>query len=175
MVLPKKNEVCPKRVFARSSTDVAKFKIPERIIVSMRPCRAWERASRPSRPQGPVRHLKIGRRTLLVGGGVGVGLIVGFSLWPWHMGSDLAIERGEQAFGSFIKVAKSGQVTVAVPQAETGQGIWTALSQVVADELGAAWTAVAVEPAPLTGLTQIRWRKPKGGRRAAELLRARPR
>ncbi len=95
--------------------------------------------------------MKVGRRTLLVGGGVGVGLIVGFSLWPWHMGSDLAIERGEQAFGSFIKVAKSGQVTVAVPQAETGQGIWTALSQVVADELGAAWTAVAVEPAPLTG------------------------
>jgi isoquinoline 1-oxidoreductase subunit beta len=36
-----------------------------------------------------------------------------------------------------------------VPQAETGQGIWTALPQIVADELGAAWETIAVEPAPL--------------------------
>jgi isoquinoline 1-oxidoreductase beta subunit len=41
-------------------------------------------------------------------------------------------------------------VTVAVPQVETGQGIWTGLAQVVADELGAAWETMAVEPAPLT-------------------------
>ena len=63
--------------------------------------------------------------------------------------------RGEQAFGNFIKVARDGRITVAVPQAETGQGIWTALPQIVADELGAAWETVAVEPAPLTdGLCQ---------------------
>ena len=37
-----------------------------------------------------------------------------------------------------------------MPQVETGQGIWTALPQIVADELGAAWETVAVEPAPLT-------------------------
>ena len=36
-----------------------------------------------------------------------------------------------------------------MPQVETGQGIWTALPQIVADELGAAWEKVAVEPAPL--------------------------
>ena len=95
--------------------------------------------------------MKVSRRTLLIGGGVGAGLVVGFSLWPWHMESDLAVERGEQAFGSFIKIAKGGQITVAVPQVETGQGIWTALPQIVADELGAAWNSVAVEPAPLTG------------------------
>jgi isoquinoline 1-oxidoreductase beta subunit len=41
-------------------------------------------------------------------------------------------------------------VTVAVPQVETGQGIWSALAQIVADELGVAWETVAVEPAPLT-------------------------
>jgi isoquinoline 1-oxidoreductase beta subunit len=39
-------------------------------------------------------------------------------------------------------------VTVAVPQVETGQGVWTALPQILADELGAAWETVAVEPAP---------------------------
>jgi isoquinoline 1-oxidoreductase beta subunit len=93
--------------------------------------------------------LKLNRRTLLIGGGVGVGLIVAFSLWPHRWKSELSVAKGEQSFGSFIKVARDGKVTVAVPQVETGQGAWTALAQIVADELGAAWETVAVEPAPL--------------------------
>lgn len=94
--------------------------------------------------------MKLDRRTLLIGGGAGVGLIVAFSLWPRHLKSDLRGRPGQQSFGSFIKIAKDGKVTVAVPQVETGQGIWTGLPQIVADELGAAWESVAVEPAPLT-------------------------
>jgi isoquinoline 1-oxidoreductase beta subunit len=39
-------------------------------------------------------------------------------------------------------------VTLAVAQAEVGQGIWTGLAQIAADELGAAWEQMAVEPAP---------------------------
>jgi isoquinoline 1-oxidoreductase beta subunit len=93
--------------------------------------------------------LKLDRRTLLIGGGAGVGLIVAVALWPHRWKSALATERGEQTFGSFIKIGRDGRVTVAVPQAETGQGVWTALPQIVADELGAAWETVAVEPAPL--------------------------
>ena len=95
--------------------------------------------------------MKLDRRTVLIGGGVGVGLVVAFSLWPRHLGSDLPVKAGEQAFGNYIKIGRDGRVTVAVPQVETGQGIWTALPQIVADELGAAWETVAVEPAPLTG------------------------
>ena len=93
--------------------------------------------------------MKLDRRTLLVAGGAGIGLVVAFAMWPRHLGSTLTMARGEQAFGNYIKVARDGRITVAVPQAETGQGIWTALPQIVADELGAAWEAVAVEPAPL--------------------------
>jgi isoquinoline 1-oxidoreductase beta subunit len=93
--------------------------------------------------------LKLDRRTVLIGGGAGVGLVVAFALWPRHLGSDLAVGKGEEAFGNFIKVARNGRITVAVPQAETGQGAWTALPQIVADELGAAWETVGVEPAPL--------------------------
>ena len=74
-----------------------------------------------------------------------------FVAWPRHLGSGLVVQRGEQAFGNYIKIARDGRITVAVPQVETGQGIWTALPQIVADELGAAWETVAVEPAPLTG------------------------
>lgn len=94
--------------------------------------------------------MKLDRRTVLVGGGAGIGLVVAFAVWPRHLSSDLESGPGEQAFGNFIKVDKNGQVSVAVPQTETGQGIWTGLSQIVADELGAAWESVAVEPAPLT-------------------------
>ena len=93
--------------------------------------------------------MKIDRRTLLIGGGAGVGLVVAFMAWPRHLGSDLTVGEHESAFGNFIKIARDGRITVAVPQAETGQGIWTALPQIVADELGAAWETVGVEPAPL--------------------------
>ena len=95
--------------------------------------------------------MKIDRRTLLIGGGAGVGLVVGFALWPRHLGSDLATRKGEVTFGNFIRVGRDGRITVAVAQVETGQGIWTGLPQIVADQLGASWDSIAVEPAPLTG------------------------
>lgn len=93
--------------------------------------------------------MKLDRRTLLISGGAGVGLVVAFSLWPRHLESELVPAKGEQAFGNFIRIANSGKITVAVPQVETGQGIWTGLAQIVADELGAAWESVGAEPAPL--------------------------
>lgn len=95
--------------------------------------------------------IAIDRRTLLVGGGIGIGLVVGFLAWPWRASSPLPLRRGELAFGAFVKIGSDGRVTVAVPQVETGQGIWTALPQLAAHELGAAWDKVAVEPAPLVG------------------------
>jgi isoquinoline 1-oxidoreductase beta subunit len=91
----------------------------------------------------------IDRRTLLIGGGAGVGLIVALAAWPRRPGSPLRGGAGEQIFGPYLRIARDGRVTVAVPQAESGQGIWTGLAQVAADELGADWTMVAVEPAPL--------------------------
>ena len=93
--------------------------------------------------------MRVDRRTLLIGGGAGVGLVVAYSLWPRHIGSDLPLRAGEQGFGAYLKIGRDGRVTVAVPQTETGQGTWTALPQIVADELGADWEKVGVEPAPL--------------------------
>jgi isoquinoline 1-oxidoreductase beta subunit len=91
----------------------------------------------------------IDRRTLLIGGGAGVGLVVAFLAWPRGSGSGVPLRDGEQQFGQYLKIGRDGRVTVAVPQVETGQGIWTALPQIAADELGAAWESIAVEPAPL--------------------------
>jgi isoquinoline 1-oxidoreductase beta subunit len=86
----------------------------------------------------------IDRRTLLIGGGVGIGLVVGFFAWP-RGSSDAPGQEG--SFGTYLRISPDGRVTVAVPETEVGQGIWTALPQVLADELGAAWESVAVEPA----------------------------
>ena len=91
---------------------------------------------------------QVDRRTLLIGGGAGLGLIVAWGLWPREYGSGLVPRAGEQVFGHYLKIGEDWRVTVAVPQVETGQGVWTALPQIVADELGAAWETIAVEPAP---------------------------
>ena len=93
--------------------------------------------------------MELNRRNILIGGGAGAGLLVAWGLWPRAYVPDLATEPGEQAFGAWLKIGRDGIVTVAVPQAEHGQGIATTLAQVVADELGADWRTVAVEPAPL--------------------------
>ena len=90
----------------------------------------------------------IDRRSLLVAGGAGIGLIVALAFWPRDYGSALAAQEGEEVFGHYLKVATDGRVTVAVPQSETGQGIWTGLAQILADELGARWEDVAIIPAP---------------------------
>ena len=49
---------------------------------------------------------------------------------------------------AFIKIAKDGRVTVVVGQAEMGQGVFTSLPQIVADELEVDWANVSYESAP---------------------------
>ncbi|NJR78679.1 molybdopterin cofactor-binding domain-containing protein [Sphingomonas corticis] len=96
--------------------------------------------------------MAITRRNLLISGGVGVGLVVAWAAWPRAYRATLPAAPGETVFGPFLKIARDGQVIVAVPQAETGQGITTALAQIVADELGADWRTVGVEAAPVSPL-----------------------
>jgi len=92
------------------------------------------------------------RRNLLIGGGAGVGLVVAWAVWPRHYAANLTAAKGEHVFNAWLKIGEDGHVAVAVPQAEHGQGVWTTLPQIVADELGADWRTIAVEPAPLNPL-----------------------
>jgi len=91
----------------------------------------------------------LNRRTLLVATGVGAGLLLGWAAWPrrhaisWSAGPD------EQLINAWVKIGADGRVVMAMPQAEMGQGIWSGLAQVLADELGADWDTLSVEPAPL--------------------------
>ena len=88
------------------------------------------------------------RRKLLVGGGVGIGLIVAWGLWPRQYQPNLRVTPGEHLFGPWLKIAEDGQVVIAIPQSEYGQGVYTALAQIVAGELGADWRSVGVQPVP---------------------------
>ena len=94
----------------------------------------------------------IDRRTLLITGGAGVGLALAWGLWPRRYAPNLTAAAGETIFGAWAKIGEDGHVSVAIPQAEYGQGSWTALPQIFADELGADWRTVSVEPAPLNPL-----------------------
>ncbi len=88
----------------------------------------------------------------MIGGGVGAGLLVAWTLWPRTFAPNLVASEGEFIFNGYVKVAQSGQVTVAVPEVETGQGAYTVFAQIVADEMGADWRTVGVEPAPINPL-----------------------
>lgn len=92
------------------------------------------------------------RRTLLIGGGAGVGLLVAWMVWPRTYLPNFPAGPGETVFGAWLKIATDGKLTVAVPQAELGQGVFTAFAQIVADEMGADWKLVGVETAPLNPL-----------------------
>lgn len=94
----------------------------------------------------------VNRRSLLVGGGVGVGLLVGWALWPRTYEPNINADPGETIFNAFLKIGKDGRIVVIVPQAEMGQGVYTTLPQILADELGADWRTVSVEPAPINPL-----------------------
>jgi isoquinoline 1-oxidoreductase beta subunit len=91
----------------------------------------------------------IDRRTLLIGGGAGIGLVLAWAAWPRAYVPNLSVRDKETAFGAWLKIAENGQVTVAIPQCEYGQGVFTTLPQLLADELGADWRMVGVEQAPL--------------------------
>lgn len=91
--------------------------------------------------------MKLDRRTLLVGTGAAGALVVAWAAWPRGERPSLAPDKDALALGPAILIGRDGRLTIAIPQVETGQGIWTGLAQVAADELGAAWETVGVAPA----------------------------
>lgn len=95
--------------------------------------------------------MRVSRRGLLIGAGVGGGLVLGWALTPRRFAPPLAPGKDEVAFNAWLKIGSDGVVSVAVPQLEMGQGVTTLIPQVVAVELGADWRQVAVEPAPASG------------------------
>jgi isoquinoline 1-oxidoreductase beta subunit len=89
----------------------------------------------------PVTPSELSRRALLKTGAA-AGLVVGLRLpRAWAAGSNFAPN-------AFIRVAGDGGVTLVMPQAEMGQGVYTAIAQVLADEMEADFARVTLEHAP---------------------------
>ena len=93
--------------------------------------------------------MEVTRRGLVTGAAIGGGLLVAWWMMPRSYPNPLEPASGEHVFDAWLKIAEDGVVTVAVPQLEMGQGITTLLPQIIAQELGADWRQVAVEPAPV--------------------------
>src|ERR1700723_1795182 len=55
---------------------------------------------------------------------------------------------GQFAPNAFIRIDHSGKTTLVMPQVEMGQGVYTAVAMILAEELDADLTQVTLEPAP---------------------------
>ena len=95
--------------------------------------------------------LNLSRRGFLKTSAVaGGGLILGFYLPPFSDGADAARQSASTfAPNAFIRIGTDDSVTVVVNHSEMGQGVYTALPMLVAEELDADWSKVRVEAAPV--------------------------
>src|SRR5882762_10992201 len=94
----------------------------------------------------PTTDTGLTRRGFLQAGlAVGGTLVVGFHL-PVARGAQS--EKPGFAPNAFIRIDTHGKVTLIMPQVEMGQGIYTAVAMILAEELDAAIDQVALEAAP---------------------------
>lgn len=101
--------------------------------------------------------MKLTRRKAIVGGVLGAGF-VGVGWWFAHERDRLGsrtlfrVKPDEAGLNGWVKIARDDTVIVAVPRAEMGQGVHTALAMLVAEEMEARWDQVRVEDPPQDGV-----------------------
>ena len=95
--------------------------------------------------------IPLSRRTLVTG-----GLTTGF-LFAFHLPLRAAVNEpvqppdvteGKFAPNAFIRIDEAGHTTLMMPQVEMGQGVYTAVAMILADELDADLSQVSLEHAP---------------------------
>ncbi|SDZ62971.1 xanthine dehydrogenase family protein molybdopterin-binding subunit [Pseudomonas sp. NFIX28] len=86
------------------------------------------------------------RGFLKAGALLGGGLVVAFVI---PGANRFARAAGEEFVpNAFLRIAPDGMVTVVLGHSEMGQGIWTGLPMLIAEELDADWSKIRVEHAP---------------------------
>jgi len=90
----------------------------------------------------------ISRRSLL-GGGLAGGFLLAFHL-PTYGASEppRGGTKGQFAPNAFIRIDPTGKTTLVMPQVEMGQGVYTAVAMILAEELDADYHQVVLEHAP---------------------------
>jgi isoquinoline 1-oxidoreductase subunit beta len=71
----------------------------------------------------------------VVGGGLAVGVAFVNNQLNKDGGFKLPVQPGEGSFGAWLTIGKDGMVSVAVPNQEMGQGIYSTLAMLAAEEL----------------------------------------
>ncbi|HEX4885124.1 MAG TPA: molybdopterin cofactor-binding domain-containing protein, partial [Casimicrobiaceae bacterium] len=89
------------------------------------------------------------RGFLKAGGATAAGLVLGVHVPSFAQGTAKpAAARAALEPNAFVRIASDNTVTVIAKHLEMGQGTYTGLATLVADELDAAWAQVRVEGAP---------------------------
>lgn len=92
------------------------------------------------------------RRSLLLMAGAGAGgaLLLGYALRPPSAAERLGAPDPERLqLNAWLRIGADGSVQIAMPRAEMGQGVHTALAQLLAEELDADWHRVGVVDVPV--------------------------
>ena len=88
------------------------------------------------------------RLTTLAGSGLTLGILMpGCGTGPGGAGSGAGAASGPLAM-PFLRIAPDNTVTMISKHLEAGQGVWTGLPAIVAEELDASWEQMRVESAP---------------------------
>lgn len=92
----------------------------------------------------------LSRRNFLKGSLAAAGMTIAVSITPFGIKllSAKELENGVFTPSVFFEVTPDNLVTVSIPNSEMGQGVWTALSMIVADELEADWSQIRIKQAP---------------------------
>ncbi|MFN3401287.1 MAG: molybdopterin cofactor-binding domain-containing protein, partial [Ferrovibrio sp.] len=88
------------------------------------------------------------RRFLQGAGAASLGLVVGFHWAPRHAMAQKAAAGEPKLINAFIRIAPDNTVTVLSKHLEMGQGTYTGLATIVAEELDADWKQMRTEGAP---------------------------
>src|SRR3984957_4009183 len=83
-----------------------------------------------------------------VAAAAGGALLVGFHIPDAAAAAANTPQAAPFAPNAFIRIDRQGTVTLIMPQAEMGQGIYTSIAMILAEELDASWEQVKVEHAP---------------------------
>src|SRR5271170_7016331 len=98
----------------------------------------------------PRIHDTVSRRSLLTGGLAG-GFLLAFHLPVRAVNEPVQppdATEGKFAPNAFIRIDESGKIILVMPQVEMGQGVYTSISMILAEELDADFSRVALEHAP---------------------------
>ena len=89
----------------------------------------------------------LSRRTILKAATAG-GLLLGFRLRPLRALAAEAADHAVFAPNAFVRIGRDGKVTMIMPQVEMGQGTYTSMSMLIAEELEVDLAQVGLEAAP---------------------------